>query len=97
MAANKSANKVANRRSLIVRLLLIALVLFVFLKAVQLYGQIKQKRLSLESLNNQIQTQTVYNEGLMDQVNNADEYVEHKANEDGYYMPGQQIYQNEAG
>lgn len=97
MAANKSANRVANRRSLIVRLLLIALVLFVFLKAVQLYGQLKQKRLSLESLNNQIQTQTVYNEGLMDQVNNADEYVEHKANEDGYYMPGQQIYQNEAG
>lgn len=97
MAAKKTVKYTAGRRGLIVRLLLIALVLFVFLKAVQLYGQLKQKRLALESLNSQIQTQTVYNEGLMDQVSNADEYVEHKANEDGYYMPGQQIYQNEAG
>ena len=97
MANKKVSKTTVSRRGLVVRLLLIALLLYVLLKAVQLYGQLEQKRLALEKIHSQIQTQTVYNEGLMDQVSNSDEYVEHKANEDGYYMPGQQIYQNEAG
>lgn len=97
MASKKVSKKTVSRRGLIVRLLLIALVLFVFIKAVQLYGQLEQKQLTLANLNNQIETQKVHNEGYADQVNNGDDYLEHKANEDGYYAPGQQIYQNEAG
>ena len=97
MALKKANRKPINRTALFIRLLLIALLLFVFIKAVQLYGQLEQKKLELADLMIQTQTQEVINEGLTDQVNNADDYVEHKANEDGYYMPGQQIYQNEAG
>ena len=97
MATKKTTQKTTTRRGLLGRLLVIALVLFVFIEAVQLYAQLEKKRLALSELEVQMQTQSVINEGLNDQVNNADDYFEHKANEDGYYMPGQQIYQNEAG
>ena len=85
------------RANWIVRLLAIVLVVFMFLKAVQLYGQLHEKQLSMADIANRIQTQIVVNEGLADQVENAEDYLEHKANEDGYYMSGQQVYQNEAG
>ena len=48
-------------------------------------------------LDSKIQTQMVINEGLADQVEHAEDYLEHKANGNGYYVPGQQVYQNEAG
>lgn len=97
MATKRAAKPVAHRRGWIVRILLLALALFLFLKALQLYGQLQEKQLAMEDLSNRIETQIVINEGLADQVDNADDYLEHKANEDGYYAPGQQVYQNEAG
>lgn len=93
----RSVRRVKNRRSWAVRFLLIALAVFLFLKAVQLYGQIREKRQAVAELDNKIQTQMVINEGLSDQAENADDYLEHKANDDGYYLSGQQIYQSEAG
>jgi len=97
MAAQKSSRRLANRRSWAVRFLLIALAAFLFLKAVQIYGQIREKRQAMADYDSRIQTQIVVNEGLADQANNADDYLEHKANEEGYYLPGQQVFQNEAG
>lgn len=81
----------------LVRILVIVLAFFMFFKAVQLYGQLNEKQQVIDELGNRIQTQIVVNEGLADQAENADDYLEHKANEDGYYMSGQQVYQNEAG
>lgn len=81
----------------LVRILVIVLAFFMFFKAVQLYGQLSEKQQAIDELSNRIQTQIVVNEGLADQAENADDYLEHKANEDGYYMSGQQVYQNEAG
>ena len=86
-----------SRRSIAIRFLLIALAVFMFLKAVQLYGQIVEKKQAESELDNKIRTQSVINEGLADQAEHADEYLEHNANDDGYYLPGQQIYQGEAG
>lgn len=97
MAAQKTSHHFANRHSWAVRFLLIALAAFLFLKAVQIYGQIREKRQAMADYDARIQTQIVVNEGLADQVDNADEYLEHKANEEGYYLPGQQVFQNEAG
>ena len=97
MDKKKSAKTSGNRRAWVWRILLIAFALFVFIKAVQLYDQLEQKRLADAELGNKIQTQKVINEGLADQVEHAEDYLEHKANENGYYVPGQQIYQNEAG
>ena len=97
MATKKSAQTSTMSRGWVIRILLIAFVLFVFIKAVQLYSQLEQKQLADAELDNKIQTQMVINEGLADQVEHADEYLEHKANGNGYYVPGQQVYQNEAG
>ena len=97
MATHKSKQHVGNRRSFAVRFLLVALALFLFLKAVQLYGQIREKRQAMADFDNRIQTQIVINEGLTDQVENAEDYLEQKANEDGYFLSGQQVYQSEAG
>ena len=97
MAAKKTAMASVNGRVWVIRVLLIAFALFVFIKAVQLYGQLEQKQLTVAELKNQKQMQYVINEGLADQIEHADDYLEHKANENGYYAPGQQVYQNEAG
>ena len=97
MAKHRVARRGVNRRAWAVRFLLIALAVFLFLKAVQLYGQIREKQLAENDLDNKIRTQIVINEGLSDQAENADDYLEHKANDDGYYMSGQQVYQSEVG
>ena len=97
MAVQKTSRHSVNRRSWAVRFLLIAFAVFLFLKAVQIYGQIREKRQAMADYDARIQTQIVVNEGLADQVDNADDYLEHKANEEGYYLPGQQVFQNEAG
>lgn len=97
MATKKSAKASTNGRGWVIRILLIALALFIFIKAVQLYSQLEQKRLADAELDSKIQTQMVINEGLADQVEHAEDYLEHKANDNGYFVPGQQVYQNEAG
>lgn len=97
MAMHKSKQRSNSHRSWAVRFLLIALAVFLFLKAVQLYGQIREKRQEMADFDSKIQTQMVINEGLSDQVNNASDYLEQEAYEDGYVRPGQQIYQSAAG
>lgn len=97
MATHKPKQCVGNRRNWAVRFLLVAFVLFVFLKAVQLYGQIQEKRQEMADYDGRIQTQMVLNEGLTDQVENAEDRLEQEAYEDGYGWSGQQIYQSEAG
>ncbi len=97
MATKKSAKTSINSRGWVIRILLIALALFIFVKAVQLYSQLEQKQLADAELDSKIQTQMVINEGLADQVEHAEDYLEHKANDNGYFVPGQQVYENEAG
>ncbi len=93
MDKRKAVRRVRNRRGWAVRFLLIALAVFLFLKAVQLYGQIIEKRQAEAELDNKIRTQMVVNEGLQDQGENAEEHLENKANDNGYFHSGQQIYQ----
>jgi hypothetical protein len=95
--ANHKSRQRSGHRHWAVRFLLIALALYLFLKAVQLYGQIQEKRQVMMDFDNRIQTQLVINEGLTDQVENAEDYLEQGAYEDGYIWPGQQVYQSEAG
>ena len=97
MASKKSAKTSTNSRGWVIRIVLIAFALYIFISAVQLYSQLEQKRLADAELDSKIQTQKVINEGLADQVEHAEDYLEHKANGNGYFVPGQQVYQNEAG
>lgn len=97
MATHKLKQRVGNRRNWVVRFMLIAFALFVFLKVVQLSDQLQEKRKQIADRDRMIQTQLVINEGLADQVTNADDYREQGAYENGYVHSGQQIYQSEEG
>ena len=80
-----------------IRLLCIAVAVFVFAQLVQLHAQIEEKQKLLDEMNGEINNQTLINEDLNEQIANADDYLERQANESGLCLPGQQIYQNEAG
>ena len=97
MLQRKAVRRVRSRRSWAVRFLLIALLAFLFLKAVQLYGQIQEKRNDMATLDSHIATESARNEELLALLEHTDDSLEQKANEDGYGLPGQQFYQSEAG
>ena len=79
------------------RILLVAIAAFLFLKLVQLHVQMEDKQQQLIELNNSISHQTLINEDLTKQAANAEDILEREANDAGLYMPGQQIYQGSAG
>ncbi len=93
----KAARRSTSKRSWVVRILVIAVAAFLFLKLVQLHMQLEEKQQLISNMNESIHRQTLINEDLGEQIANADEYLEREANESGLYMPGQQIYQNAAG
>ena len=97
MLQRYAVRRVRSRRSWAVRFLLIALLAFLFLKAVQLYGQMQEQQRALSTLDGRIATQNAKNEELSVLLEQTDDSMEQKANEDGYYLPGQQVYQSEAG
>lgn len=90
----KRTNKKANWA---LRILLVAVAAFLFLKLVQLHVQMEGKQNQLIELNNSIQRETLIIEDLAEQKENAEAIQERKANDTGLYQPGQQIYQEAAG
>ena len=92
--AKKRANKKANWA---LRILLVAVAAFLFLKLVQLHVQMEEKQQQWSELNNSINHQTLIIEDLAEQTENAEAIQERKANDSGLFQPGQQIYQEAAG
>ena len=97
MVQRKMVRPVRSRREWAVRFLLIALAVFLFLKAVQLYGQIQEKQRALAFLNQQIQTQMVKNESDAALLEDPTSQVEMGAYDSGNLRPGEQVFQSEAG
>ncbi len=85
------------KRNWAMRIVLVALAAFLFLKLVQLHVQIEEKQQQIDALGDSIVKQMLINEDLNGQIANADEYLERQANDAGLCLPGQQIYQNAAG
>lgn len=96
MSTRRAAKK---RTNWVLRLLLVVGAAFLFLKAVQLHLQMDEKQQQIDALQNQIYTQQVMNEDLEEQKNKAQtgDYLSQKANDAGWVLPGQQIYQSSAG
>ena len=90
-----AVRRVRNRRAWAVRFLLIALAVFLSLKVVQLYGQIREKQQDLSTLNKLIQEQTAENEGYENGL--EEESLQKEAYSKDYVHPGEQIYQSEVG
>ena len=96
-ARAKNVRRTTKKRNWAVRILVVAVAAFLFLKLVQLHVQLEDKQQQIDNLNGNIYKQMLLNEDLSEQIANADEYLERKANDSGLYKPGQQIYQNAAG
>ena len=77
-----------------VRVLLVAAVLFLFVKVVQVNAQMAEKQELIDSLKADIETAIVYNEDLAEK-NDGDfaGYLEKRLREAGYVFPNDQIYQ----
>ena len=78
------------------RVVLLACAVFLFVKVVQVYVQIDEKGKQLAQIQDGIVKQTLIIEDLNEQIANADDYLERYANEAGWVLPGQQIYQDSA-
>lgn len=89
--------RTGKRANWALRILLIAVAAFLFLKLVQVHVQMEDKQKQLIELTNSINHQTLINEDLAEQSENAEDILEREANDAGLYMPGQQIYQGSAG
>lgn len=93
-----SAKRVAKKRTnWVLRLVLVACAVFLFLKLVQLHMQMSEKQQQITDLQDSIHKQSLLVEDLGEQIANADDYLERHANENGLVLPGQQIYQSSAG
>lgn len=93
----KTAHRAKKKSNWAVRLVLVAVAAFLFLKLVQLHVQMEEKQQLIDQMNDSITKQALINEDLGEQIANAEEYLERQANEAGLCLPGQQIYQNAAG
>ena len=94
MTKRKAVRRVGNRRAWATRFLLVALSAFLFLKAVQLHGQLRAKQLEVAAPEQAIQKHEAINEDLNNQLDSdvLDESLRNEANENGYYLNGEQIY-----
>lgn len=91
MTKRKTVKRVGNRRAWAMRFLLIALAAYLFLKMIQLYGQLREKQLKEQALDTKIHEQIVVNEALEKQDENADDKCLEEAYDNNYARPGEQI------
>ena len=80
-----------------IRIVLVAVAAFLFLKLVQLHTQIGEKQKLIDSANAQNNTLMLLNEDYESQLKNPDACLEKEAYDAGYLYPHQQVYQSEAG
>ena len=97
MTRHRSKKRGAKKVNWAMRILLVAVATFLFIKLVQLHVQMEETNKKWIELNNSIHHQTLIIEDLAEQTENAENIQERKANDTGLYQPGQQIYQEAAG
>ncbi len=90
MRAAKNAKK--KKKNIILRVAFAAFAVYVVVQIVSLQIQLRNKKQEIKKLDADIQKQELLNEALKDKVENADTYLAEGAREQGYYLPGEQIY-----
>ena len=93
MTKRGAVRRVGNRRAWAVRFLLIALAVFLFLKAVQLHGQLDAKASEIAALEQKTAKAKTENEALEEQLTdeNLDDTLLHGAYDKDHARPGDQI------
>lgn len=90
MRAAKSKQK---KKNIVLRIALAAFAVYAVIQVVSLRIQIHEKQKEYEWYQTQIQQQELQNEALEENNNHSEEYLEEGARDQGYFLPGEQIFQ----
>ena len=82
---------IKKRKSIFLRVALIALTIYVVVSLIQLQLQLNDGQQTLDALSAQLANQQSVNAGLQDQINNYESYLEQQARKQGMAKPGETI------
>lgn len=85
------SSRTTKKHSLVIRIMVIAFLLFTVFKILQLQMQMNQKQDTISDLKNNIAVAQLINEDLTEKCNNYN--LEQRAREEGYVLPYDQVYQ----
>ena len=81
----------------LLRIMLVAGAAFLILHILQSAVQLSEKYKEVQAMDQMVYNQGLINEALSAQLDHTDEICEQKANEEGMYKSGQQIFQRGEG
>lgn len=87
------ANRKVKKKNIVWRLLLIGLALNTVIAIFSMCLQLRARREVLDAIETEIKLQELLNESLQEKTDNSDFYLEEEARDQGYSLPGEQIYQ----
>ena len=87
----KSKKAAKRRKSVILRVAIVAFAVYVVVSMVQFQLQLNNAQERLDKLNAQTAAQLEENEVLQDQIDNSDAYKEQQARKQGMARPGETI------
>ncbi len=87
----KSKKAAKRRKSVLLRVAIVAFAVYVVVSMVQLQLQLSNAQERLDKLNEQTAAQEEMNEVLQDQIDNSDAYKEQQARKQGMARPGETI------
>ena len=87
----KSKKAAKRRKSVILRVAIVAFAVYVVVSMVQFQLQLNNAQERLDKLNAQTAAQLEQNEVLQDQIDNSDAYKEQQARKQGMARPGETI------
>ncbi len=87
----KNAKSAKRRKSIILRVAVVAFTVYVVVSMVQLQLQLSSAQERLDKLNEQTAAQEEINAVLQDQIDNSDAYKEQQARKQGMAKPGETI------
>lgn len=89
----KTKRRQQRKNSALFRIVIVAVIAFVFFKLVQIQMQINEKQGEIDALAERKAVEEIYLEDLQNKVDNIDENLEQYLREDGYVGPNDQVYQ----
>lgn len=86
-------NRTKRHGRLCLRVAILLVVAFVFLKGMQMVAQLQEKQEQIDAYSLQIANAQVYNEELEEKNANHEQYLEQQLREKGYARSNDQFYQ----
>jgi len=87
------AKRKEKKKNILLRIACAATAVYIVLQVFSLHMQLRDKREELEALEAEIQRQELQNESLQEKADNSEMYLEDEARDQGYSLPGEQIYE----